>query len=122
MSRPSNASEACPSCAGRALPLTSLLSPKGWRRTRHATAARRLSGANDWIPVRSDRSDREGKERKSIPATPDSAVMFRGAGSNIIYIDRENDLVVVVRWIRGGYNDFIAKVLESIETGGATQY
>ncbi len=48
--------------------------------------------------------------------------MFRGAGSNIIYIDRENDLVVVVRWIRGGYNDFIAKVLESIETGGATQY
>ena len=42
---------------------------------------------------------------------------FVGAGSNIIYVDWENDLVVVVRWIRGGaaLDNFIGKVIESIE-------
>ncbi len=39
-----------------------------------------------------------------------------GAGSNIIYVDFENDLVVVVRWIRNGaLNEFIGKVLAAIE-------
>ena len=60
--------------------------------------------------------DSSGEQHKSIPSAPDTAVTFRGAGSNIIYIDWDNDLVVVVRWIRGGYNDFISKVLESITT------
>jgi hypothetical protein len=42
--------------------------------------------------------------------------MFAGNGQNIIYIDWDNDLVVVTRWIRGGsaVNDFLAKVLASI--------
>jgi hypothetical protein len=40
-------------------------------------------------------------------------VTFRGNGQNIIYIDWDNDLVVVTRWIRGGaaLNDFLGKVL-----------
>ena len=52
-------------------------------------------------------------DRKPLPAAPESSVTFRGAGSNIVYIDWENDLVVVVRWIRGGgaLNEFIGKVL-----------
>jgi hypothetical protein len=42
--------------------------------------------------------------------------MFVGNGQNIIYIDWENDLVVVTRWIRGGsaLNDFLGKVLGAV--------
>jgi len=51
--------------------------------------------------------------RKVLPAAPDSSVTFRGAGQNIVYIDWDNDLVIVVRWIRsvGALNEFIGKVL-----------
>jgi CubicO group peptidase (beta-lactamase class C family) len=54
--------------------------------------------------------------RKSLPAAPESSVTFRGNGQNIIYVDWDNDLVLVVRWIDGGnaLNDFIGKVLGSI--------
>jgi CubicO group peptidase (beta-lactamase class C family) len=56
--------------------------------------------------------------RKPLPAAPESSVTFRGNGQNIIYIDWDNDLVVVVRWIRGGpaLNDFIGKVLAALKT------
>jgi CubicO group peptidase (beta-lactamase class C family) len=55
--------------------------------------------------------------RKPLPAAPASSVTFRGNGANIIYIDWDNDLVVVVRWIRGGdaLNEFLAGVLGSIK-------
>jgi CubicO group peptidase (beta-lactamase class C family) len=55
-------------------------------------------------------------ERKPLPAAPVSAVYFEGNGNNIIYIDQENDIVAVVRWIRGGtaLNDVVAKILASI--------
>jgi CubicO group peptidase (beta-lactamase class C family) len=55
--------------------------------------------------------------RKSLPAAPESAVAFRGNGENIIYIDWENDLVVVVRWIRSNdaLNAFLGKVLGALE-------
>ena len=50
--------------------------------------------------------------RKSIPAAPESAFSHRGAGSNVIYVDRENNLIVVSRWINGGaIPEFIEKVL-----------
>ena len=53
--------------------------------------------------------------RKPLPSAPASAVTFRGNGANIIYIDWENDLVVVVRWIdNAALNDFIARVLGAI--------
>lgn len=59
--------------------------------------------------------ERDGELVKSIPAAPDTAVTFRGAGSNIVYVDWENDLVVVVRWIQGGaVSEFIAKVLAAL--------
>jgi CubicO group peptidase (beta-lactamase class C family) len=55
-------------------------------------------------------------DRKPWPAAPASAVCFEGNGANIIYIDTENDIVAVVRWIKGGtaLNDFIAKMLGAI--------
>ena len=55
--------------------------------------------------------------KQSLPAAPETSVTFRGAGSNIVYVDWQNDVVVVVRWIRGAaLNEFIGKVLAAIET------
>ena len=40
---------------------------------------------------------------------------FQGNGSNIIYIDWDNDLVVVVRWIQQrAFNEFIGQVLAAL--------
>ncbi len=53
--------------------------------------------------------------RKAIPAAPESAFSHRGAGTNLIYVDRENDIVVVARWIqRGVIAEFIEKVLAAL--------
>ena len=53
--------------------------------------------------------------KPAFPSAPPSAVTFQGNGSNIIYIDWQNDLVVVVRWIRqAAFNEFIGQVLGSI--------
>ena len=54
--------------------------------------------------------------RKPLPAAPESSVTFRGNGQNIVYIDWDNDLVVVVRWINTGppLNEFIGKVLAAM--------
>jgi CubicO group peptidase (beta-lactamase class C family) len=55
-------------------------------------------------------------DRKPLPAAPASAVRFVGDGANVIYIDWENDLVAVIRWISGGaVNEFVAKLLGAIQ-------
>jgi CubicO group peptidase (beta-lactamase class C family) len=60
--------------------------------------------------------------RKPLPAVPESSVTFRGNGANVIYIDWENDLLVVVRWIRGGeaLNEFLKGVLGAINKPQST--
>lgn len=51
-------------------------------------------------------------ERKPLSNAPATAVTFQGNGSNIIYIDWDNDLVIVVRWIQQrAFNEFIGQVL-----------
>ena len=54
--------------------------------------------------------------KKSLPSTPESSVTFRGNGQNIVYVDWENDLVVVVRWIGGdkALDGFLGRVIASI--------
>ena len=53
--------------------------------------------------------------KPAFPSAPPTAVTFQGNGSNIIYIDWQNDLVVVVRWIRqNAFNEFIGKVLAAL--------
>ncbi|MFN7221098.1 MAG: serine hydrolase domain-containing protein [Burkholderiales bacterium] len=54
--------------------------------------------------------------RKRLAAAPVSAVTFNGNGQNIIYIDAENDLLIVVRWIDRdpALNDFVSRVLAAI--------
>ena len=55
-------------------------------------------------------------DRKPLPNAPATAVTFQGNGSNIIYIDWENDLVIVVRWIQQrALNDFIGQVLAAVK-------
>lgn len=57
-------------------------------------------------------------DRALLPAAPESAFMAVGAGwSNVIYVDRENDLVTVTRWLDGAehVNGFLARVLASMD-------
>lgn len=65
--------------------------------------------------------DDDGERRQSLPSAPETSVRFVGSGANIVYIDWENDLVVVVRWIRGGLDEFIGKVLSSIGEPAPTE-
>jgi CubicO group peptidase (beta-lactamase class C family) len=37
--------------------------------------------------------------RKPLPSAPESSVTFQGNGQNIVYIDWDNDIVAVIRWI-----------------------
>lgn len=54
-------------------------------------------------------------DHQMLADTPESSVTFRGNGANIVYLDWENDLVIVVRWIAGGdaLNDFVDQVLSA---------
>lgn len=38
-------------------------------------------------------------DRKTIPAAPASAFWAAGFGGNYIYVDQENDLLIVLRWV-----------------------
>jgi CubicO group peptidase (beta-lactamase class C family) len=54
-------------------------------------------------------------DRRGIASAPESVHYHVGAGSNIVYVDPEHDLVVVVRWIRqGALSEFIGKILEAV--------
>jgi CubicO group peptidase (beta-lactamase class C family) len=55
-------------------------------------------------------------ERQALPAAPASAITFQGAGRNIIYIDRQNDVLLVARWIGNGdeLNQLVAKMLAAL--------
>lgn len=60
--------------------------------------------------------------RKTWPKAPESAFAHRGAGQNIIYVDPENDLVIVARWIEGdAVNPLIERVLDAIRPGTASR-
>ena len=57
-------------------------------------------------------------DRKPVPAAPATAVRFVGAGNNIIYIDWENDLLIVTRW-SDGLNDLVGKTIASLKPAGS---
>jgi CubicO group peptidase (beta-lactamase class C family) len=55
-------------------------------------------------------------DKKMWANAPASAFAHIGNGTNIVYVDPENDLVVVARWIENGaINEFLGKVLGAIE-------
>jgi CubicO group peptidase (beta-lactamase class C family) len=54
--------------------------------------------------------------RAQFPGTPESSFAARGAGSNVVWIDPEHDLVVVVRWIdKASVGGFIERVVASVD-------
>jgi Beta-lactamase len=53
-------------------------------------------------------------DKKYLPSAPASAFAHIGNGTNMIYVDKENDIVAVVRWIDDKAKDeFIKKMLEA---------
>ena len=58
-------------------------------------------------------------DQKALPAAPASAITFEGAGRNIIYLDKEHDLLIVTRWIGNGteLNQLVSKVLLALPPG-----
>lgn len=55
-------------------------------------------------------------DQKALPAAPTSAVYFEGNGRNIVYIDKQHDLVLVARWVAPGdsLNTLIGLVLAAL--------
>ena len=57
----------------------------------------------------------QGKQWPDAPRTSYAAL---GAGSNIIWIDPDHDLVVVWRWYRDrSANEFFKRILAAVKTG-----
>jgi len=51
-----------------------------------------------------------------LPSAPDTSFYHSGDGVNAVYVDYENDLVVVVRWVKRDHLDgFIGRVLSSLK-------
>lgn len=55
-------------------------------------------------------------DKKLYSNAPTGIVVHTGNGTNIIYCDPENDMVVVVRWIENNkINEFLGKLLASLQ-------
>jgi CubicO group peptidase (beta-lactamase class C family) len=55
-------------------------------------------------------------DRKYLADAPPTAFVHVGAGTNAIYVDPVNDLVVVVRWIEGkALPEFVKRVLAAVQ-------
>ncbi len=55
-------------------------------------------------------------DKKFLPSAPTSAFVHVGNGTNAIYVDTENDLVIVVRWIENAALDgFINQTLQALK-------
>ena len=83
---------------------------KDWiRRAKTPTPQMKTYGYMNWFLNTED--------RKRYKAAPIGNVFFIGAGTNMIWLDPEHDLVVVVRWIKNRcVNAFIQRVLDALPT------
>jgi hypothetical protein len=54
-------------------------------------------------------------DKKLLPSAPEEAFVHIGNGTNLIYVDRKNELIAVVRWIDNGALDgFVSKIIKAI--------
>ena len=61
-------------------------------------------------------------DRKLYAAAPETAIAHLGNGTNIVYIDPDNDIVIVARWIENGkINEFIGNVTAALRTDSSTR-
>lgn len=79
-----------------------ILSAEFIRQARTPTTAQPTYGFMNWFL---------NTDKKLYPSAPATAFVHVGNGTNIIYIDPENDLVVVARWIENGKIDEFIKLL-----------
>ena len=55
-------------------------------------------------------------DKKQFPSAPASAYAHIGNGTNMIYVDRENELVVVARWIDNkNLDELISKIISAVK-------
>lgn len=55
-------------------------------------------------------------DKEDLPSAPESAFWHLGAGTNMVYVDQENDVVIVARWInREAMEGIVRRVLNAIE-------
>jgi CubicO group peptidase (beta-lactamase class C family) len=60
-------------------------------------------------------------DRQFLPSAPAEAFTHLGSGTNAIYVDPKNDLVVVARWIeRSALDGLIGRVLSAIDGPGSS--
>ena len=84
-----------------------LLSPEFVRQAKTPTSVQPTYGFMNWFL---------NTDKKLYPNAPAGIVVHTGNGTNIIYCDPENDLVVVVRWIENNkINEFLGKLLASLK-------
>jgi CubicO group peptidase (beta-lactamase class C family) len=56
-------------------------------------------------------------DRKLWPSAPATSFAHIGAGRNMVYVDPQNDLVIVLRWIEDKATDeFLKRILAAIQT------
>ena len=54
-------------------------------------------------------------DRKFLPSAPASAFAHMGSGTNMVYVDPENDLVIVARWIeRNAIDELVRRVTGAV--------
>ena len=54
--------------------------------------------------------------KKQFPSAPESSYAHIGNGTNMIYVDRENELVVVARWIENkNLDELIGKIISALK-------
>ncbi len=83
-----------------------LLSPEFVRQAKTPTQVQPTYGFMNWFL---------NTDKKLYSNAPVSIVVHTGNGTNIIYCDPENDLVVVARWIENSkINEFLGKLLASL--------
>jgi CubicO group peptidase (beta-lactamase class C family) len=55
------------------------------------------------------------QDRNLLPSAPPTAFMFVGNGTNMVYVDPQNDVVAVVRWIdRPAADGFVKRLLAAV--------
>lgn len=55
-------------------------------------------------------------DKKFLPSAPENIFVHIGNGTNMVYVDQENDIVAVVRWIENDQMDeFVKKMLASMK-------
>lgn len=55
-------------------------------------------------------------DQELYPSAPPTAFAHIGAGTNMVYVDEQHDLIIVARWInRNALDEFIKRVLASIK-------